>query len=127
MTRGSTFLPFWHPRKRTLNHDAHGCVLFSHTPSKITIPAVKISGSSVLRKAVTTATTTAPSVPLLDEATLCPDPCLSLAPLDTTLFVMDDDDDDVDQALTAAAILSSTPGEEESEFGEFLLDAVDWL
>ena len=53
--------------------------------SKITIPAVKISG-------------TAPSAPLMSDV---PDPCLSI--LDEPLY------------------------SEENEFGEFLLDAVDWL
>lgn len=78
--------------------------------SKITIPAVKITGSNPL--------------PLLpDDALLCPDPVSSLTasnldPIDTNLFLCSKDD---------GAMLTSDEEENEAEFGEFLLDAVDWL
>ena len=88
--------------------------------SKITIPAVKISSGST-------------SLPLLpdDEALLCPDPCHSsaagankIAPIDSKLFPRPADEDTapvpVNRMLTVAA-------DNEEEFGEFLLDAVDWL
>jgi hypothetical protein len=84
-----------------------------HTPiSKITIPAVKITGA-------------APTFPILpDDTMLSPEPCLSdtakLDPIDSALFPNPMDD--------AVAVLSGTDEEEDVvEFGEFLLDAVDWL
>lgn len=87
--------------------------------AKITIPAVKIIG-------------TAPTVPFLPEGLLAPDPCPSedispiepvssisaLEPLGDLLPAPIDDD--------VAAVLSSNE-EDVAEFGEFLLDAVDWL
>ncbi len=84
---------------------------------KITIPAVKINSGSN-------------SLPLLpdDESLLCPDPCTSsankIAPIDPKLFPRPVEEDTapvpVNTMLTVAA-------ENEEEFGEFLLDAVDWL
>lgn len=85
--------------------------------TKITIPAVKITGD-------------VPSLPLhFDESILPPQPCLSeslkidpidskIDPIDSTLFPVLEDDEPV-------TVLTSH--ENETEFGEFLLDAVDWL
>jgi len=61
-------------------------------------------------------------VPLLpDDSLFSPDPCLSeavkLDPIDSALFPTLDDE--------VAAVL--TDEGEDPEFGEFLLDAVDWL
>jgi hypothetical protein len=87
--------------------------LSSSLTAKITIPAVKITGA-------------VPSFPILpdDEELLAPEPCLSaikLEPIDSTLFPCPLDEE-------AAAVLSTTDEEEDvTEFGEFLLDAVDWL
>lgn len=87
---------------------------------KITIPAVKITSGST------------PPLPLLpdEESLLSPDPCHSLAdankiaPIDSKLFPRPVDEEaapvPVMKMLTVAA-------ENEEEFGEFLLDAVDWL
>ena len=69
--------------------------------SKITIPAVKITDAVV------------PSLPMLpDDELFAPDAILSevkLDPMDDTLFT------------------EATDGNHAAEFGEFLLDAVDWL
>jgi hypothetical protein len=80
--------------------------------AKITIPAVKITGA-------------VPSFPILpDDGLLAPEPCLSAIkwePIDSTLFPFPLDEE-------AAAVLSTTDEDEDvTEFGEFLLDAVDWL
>lgn len=86
--------------------------LSSSSTAKITIPAVKITDA-------------VPSFPILpDDELLAPEPCLSaikLEPIDSSLFLCPLDDE-------AAAVLSTTDEEEDvTEFGEFLLDAVDWL
>lgn len=70
-------------------------------------------------------------LPLLpDVATLlCPDPCHSLtgankiAPIDSKLFPRPADEDTAPVPVTMLAVAA----ENEEEFGEFLLDAVDWL
>jgi hypothetical protein len=85
--------------------------LSSSSTTKITIPAVKITGA-------------VPTFPILpDDELLAPEPCLSaikLEPIDSTLFPCPLDE--------AAAVLSTTDEDEDvTEFGEFLLDAVDWL
>ena len=77
--------------------------------TKITIPAVKIIGD-------------APTLPLhFDEPILPPQPCLSesltIDPIDSTLFPVLDEE--------PAPVLAMP--DQETEFGEFLLDAVDWL
>ena len=64
----------------------------------------------------------APSLPLhFDEPILPPQPCLSeslkIEPIDSTLFPVLEEE--------PSAVLSLP--EQETEFGEFLLDAVDWL
>lgn len=80
--------------------------------SKITIPAVKTTGVAPL--------------PLLPEDLLSPEPCLShsavvkLEPIDSSLFPYPADKDREMPSLL-------TDEEKENEFGEFLLDAVDWL
>jgi hypothetical protein len=85
--------------------------------SKITIPAVKITG--------------APTLPLLEDdesmmlaGSLCPNPCLSSIGIkmvsDTTADV-DEIEGDVEDAIPS--LLPNL----EDEFGDFLLDAVDWL
>jgi len=79
---------------------------------KITIPAVKIPD--------------APSLPLLPEsddqvlppeAVLSSTPTVKLARIDSSLFPSQEE----------PKISSLLPGEHEDEFGEFLLDAVQWL
>ena len=88
--------------------------------SKITIPAVKISSGS------------APSLPLLpdEESLLCPDPChssskkVTIAPIDSKLFPRPADED---TAPVPVNRMVNVAAEHEEEFGEFLLDAVDWL
>jgi hypothetical protein len=87
--------------------------------SKITIPAVKISGSSAF--STEPATTKTPSIPFLDEDLLTPDPCLSLALLEESTALALDNETELDASLLSAEDDSA------SEFGEFLLDAVDWL
>ena len=77
--------------------------------TKITIPAVKITGD-------------APALPLnFDDTILPPQPCLSdslkIEPIENPLFP-------VLNEAEATPMLSTDP---EAEFGEFLLDAVDWL
>jgi hypothetical protein len=64
----------------------------------------------------------APALPLhFDEPLLPPQPCLSdslkLARIDSALFPVLEEE---------PAVVLSSP-EQETEFGEFLLDAVDWL
>ena len=80
--------------------------------TKITIPAVKI--------------TDAPAFPLLptsEDSIMPPDACLSsntnvkLAPIDSALFPVKEE--------KLPTLL--TDEENEDEFGEFLLDAVQWL
>jgi hypothetical protein len=81
---------------------------------KITIPAVKISPGS-----------TPPSLPLLPDvdSLLSPDACrsnsgsnvIALEPLETPAIVV------------PVGVATLTDEENEVEFGEFLLDAVDWL
>jgi hypothetical protein len=78
----------------------------SRLTTKITIPAVKISGSTLL-------------IPE-DDSLLTPEPCLSevkLEPIDSTLFPF--------PVQPEVAVLSDEHAD--PEFGEFLLDAVDWL
>jgi len=79
--------------------------------SKITIPAVKISGLVPL-----------PILP--EDSLLCPDPCSSseikLEPIDSNLFPCS-----TEKVRENATFM--TEDETEAEFGEFLLDAVDWL
>jgi hypothetical protein len=79
---------------------------------KITIPAVKIPD--------------APSLPLLPESdgnVLPPETVLSVIPavklerIDSSLF----------PAQEEPKLPSLLPGENEDDFGEFLLDAVQWL
>lgn len=88
------------------------CTRSFHLATKITIPAVKI--------------TDAPAFPLLptsEDSLLPPDTCLSsntevkLAPIDSNLFPVKEE--------KLPALLSDE--ETEDEFGEFLLDAVQWL
>lgn len=66
-----------------------------------------------------------PTFPILpDDVLLDPEPCLSaikLEPIDSSLFPCPLDED-------PTAVLSGTDEDEDvAEFGEFLLDAVDWL
>jgi len=90
--------------------------------SKITIPAVKITGN--------TRAPTFPDLPTSSSTTndtlLTPDPCLSdtvkLDPIDSALFPSPATEDD----SSSDAVLS-TDEEEESELGAFLMDAVEWL
>ena len=88
------------------------CRRSTQLATKITIPAVKIPD--------------APSLPLLpdsDDNVLPPDSVLSattavkLARIDSALF----------PAQEEPKLPSLLPGENEDEFGEFLLDAVQWL
>ena len=65
----------------------------------------------------------APPLPLsFDEPILPPQPCLSeslkIEPIDTALFPALEEEE-------PSPILASP--DQETEFGEFLLDAVDWL
>jgi hypothetical protein len=87
--------------------------------SKITIPAVKIATGDE-------------AVAFLEEDDPSPDPCLmevstvdtgvddlchiALDPIESSLFILKDDE--------STGIVDT---HEESEFGEFLLDAVEWL
>ena len=77
--------------------------------SKITIPAVKITGAA--------------SLPLLPEdsmmlpAALCPDPCMSSTEIKSELT------DPVADVKLQGVLLPDL----EDDFGEFLLDAVTWL
>ena len=86
---------------------------------KITIPAVKINGS---------APPMLPSLP--DEVTLMatPDECSSnsknFAPIDSKLFPRPAEEDAAPVPVTT---MMTAATENEQEFGEFLLDAVDWL
>jgi hypothetical protein len=64
----------------------------------------------------------APTLPLLPDDELSPEPCLSeelvkLEPIEDTLFPIKDD-------LESLAVVSDG---QEAEFGEFLLDAMEWL
>jgi hypothetical protein len=88
-------------------------LLITYLAFKITIPAVKIIDA-------------VPAVPLLGviDAILPPETCLSsstsgikLAPIDSTLFATKE------EKLPDLM----TDEENEDEFGEFLLDAVQWL
>ena len=80
--------------------------------TKITIPAVKIADAP-----------TFPLLPTSEDSILPPDACLSstpdvkLAPIDSNLFPVKEE--------RLPALL--TDEENEDEFGEFLLDAVQWL
>jgi hypothetical protein len=81
--------------------------------TKITIPAVKITDDAP----------TLPLIPISENSILPPDTCLSsntevkLQRIDSALFPVKEED--------LPAIL--TDEENEDEFGEFLLDAVQWL
>ena len=98
---------------------------------KITIPAVKInkSGSTSLLKD-TSATSSLPLLP--DETMLSPDHCSSLVG-GTGVIKLEpiDSNHSSNNNLAVTIPLPSMAGEEdvtnEAEFGEFLLDAVDWL
>ena len=65
---------------------------------------------------------------LPDESSLSPDACTSsvkLAPIDSSLFP---NPTVVKDAEVMPTLLSSDEeGHDDPEFGEFLLDAVDWL
>jgi len=104
------------------NLDAHvvRSTLFRHmiSPSKITIPAVKITGEIIV--------TSTSSDNLLLPIALCPDPCVS--------HVADDDDDEHVQELRrkntfkkATLPLLLSDEDAEAEFDSFLLDAAQWL
>jgi len=93
---------------------------------KITIPAVKISTGS-----------TAPLFPLLPDhdSMMIPDTCSSattnasimkIAPIDSALFLRPKDETDMETIPMPVTNLADAD-ENEEEFGEFLLDAVDWL
>ena len=81
---------------------------------------------------------TAPSLPLLpDEMMLSPDPCSSsaamtaaptvkLVRIDSALFPRPTKEEDLATIPMPATTLTDVE-ENEAEFGEFLLDAVDWL
>lgn len=80
--------------------------------AKITIPAVKITPDTVL--------------PLLpDEAFMEPEPCLSTIPIklepDDALFPAPEESVDILSEVVPPTIPPN------DEFGDFLLDAVDWL
>jgi len=84
---------------------------------KINIPAVKI-------------TDVAPPLPLLPEFLLRPEPCMSLStgqitlqPIESSLFPHSS----LKGRKIPPRLLSDDEEKSETELGEFLLDAVDWL
>lgn len=81
--------------------------------TKITIPAVKITDAPAL-----------PLLPTSEDSVLPPEICLSssntgvgLEPIDSSLFPVKEE----------KSLPLLTDEENEDEFGEFLLDAVQWL
>lgn len=86
---------------------------------KITIPAVKITGNT---------DSTPPTPRSNDTVVPAPDHCpstvgktkMTLDPIDNSLFL-----NPTASAEEGSAVVLTD--EEENEFGEFLLDAVDWL
>ncbi|CAB9527524.1 expressed unknown protein [Seminavis robusta] len=86
---------------------------------KITIPAVKINTGLA-----------PPSLPLLpdDESLVSPEPCQSLEA--GTVFKLEPNPDGSNTTAVSIPMPANTltdEDENEAEFGEFLLDAVDWL
>lgn len=92
---------------------------FFKNPFKITIPAVKITGNT---------DPTPPTPRSNDTVVPAPDHCpstvgknkMTLDPIDNSLFL-----NPTASAEEGSAVVLTD--EEENEFGEFLLDAVDWL
>jgi len=76
--------------------------------SKITIPAVKITGAAT--------SSLLPEDSMMLPAALCPDPCVSSSENEM-------EDDPVANIKTQGLLLPDL----EDEFGEFLLDACTWL